>query len=211
MSSTRRTQVIALAAIAACVVAVVGVVAVLRARDPARGPQVLVVGDSVTYMSADPVKGAFDWTDNVDVQGRPGYRTDQLVPVALRQIDQVDPDTLVILTGYNDLTQRVDTSEAVGQLMDISAQESCAVWVLLPTKGKFDTEAAQAFNDRIALLAEGHPNVHLAPGWRDAVDGGDGPEPDPELVSDDRIHPTEPGGTERLAEVVEEAAHSECG
>ena len=81
MAAERRNGFLTVVVVALVVVAAVAVGVVLRSRDPARGPQVLAVGDSVTYMSANPIKDAFDWTDNVDVQGRPGYRTDQLVPM----------------------------------------------------------------------------------------------------------------------------------
>ncbi len=191
------------------VAAAVAIGLVVRANDPARGPQVLVVGDSVTFMSRTALTQAFDWTDNFDPQGRPGYRTDQLLPVALRKIDEDRPDILVLFTGYNDLTQGIDTTGAVSSLMDVAAGVPCVVWVLLPTKGEFDPAAAEAFDQRIVALAEDRASVHLTTDWRDVVDAGPGPDPDPRLVSDDHIHPTEEG-VARLAQAMEEAVTSEC-
>lgn len=209
MAAERRNGVLTAAVVALVVVAAVAVGAVLRWRDPARGPRVLVVGDSVTYMSANPIKDAFDWTDNVDVQGRPGYRTDQLVPVAVELVGADDPEVLVVLTGYNDLTQGVDTSPAVEQMMDLAAARPCAVWLLLPTKGGYAAAAAEAFNSRLVALAEDRASVHLSTDWRDAVDATDGPDPDPGLVSEDGIHPVG-DGVARLARAMEEAAGREC-
>ncbi|MGI8939278.1 MAG: SGNH/GDSL hydrolase family protein [Iamia sp.] len=209
MASARRSGIWTVVAVVVVVAVAVAVGLVVRANDPARGPRVLVVGDSVTFMSRSALDGAFDWTDNFDAQGRPGYRTDQLVPVALRKIDEDQPDTLVLLTGYNDLTQGIDTTAAVDQLMGIAGDVPCAVWVLLPTKGEFDQAAAEAFDQRIVALAEDQPTVHLATDWRDVVDAGPGPDPDPRLVSEDHIHPTEEG-IARLARVMEEAVTREC-
>lgn len=209
MASDRRSAIWTVVAVIAVVVAgalVAG--AVIRARDPG-GPKVLMIGDSVTYLSRDGITDAFDWTSNVDPQGRPGWRTDELVPLAVTKVDEEDPDTLVVLTGYNDLTQGVDTQAAVGQMMDVAAEERCAVWVLLPTKATYAPEAAASFNQRIIELAADHPQVHIASGWRDAVDATAGPDPDPALVSEDEIHPNE-GGIARLGQVVEEAVSRDC-
>ncbi|WCO68751.1 GDSL-type esterase/lipase family protein [Iamia majanohamensis] len=209
MAAERRNGFLTVVVVALVVVAAVAVGVVLRSRDPARGPQVLAVGDSVTYMSANPIKDAFDWTDNVDVQGRPGYRTDQLVPIALEFVDADDPEVLVVFTGYNDLTQGVDTSQAVEQMMDVAAAQPCAVWLLVPTKGDYAPDAAEAFNSRVVALAEDRGSVHLSTDWRDAVDATDGPDPDPALVSEDHIHPVADGEV-RLAQAMEEAASREC-
>ena len=168
-----------------------------------------MIGDSVTYLARQDVVTAFDWTDNVDPQGRPGWRTDELVPLAQDKVDEDRPEIFVVLTGYNDLTQGVDTSAAVGRMMDIAADQPCAVWILLPTKGRFDAADAQAFDQRIVGLAADHPDVHVEEEWRDAVDQDPGPAPDPGLVSDDEIHPT-PAGLVRLAQVVEESASRHC-
>lgn len=182
---------------------------VLRSRDPARGPQVLAVGDSVTYMSRNAITSEFDWTSNVDPQGRPGFRTDELVPVALEKVDEDDPDVLVVLTGYNDLTQGVDTSAAVAEMVEIAADAPCAVWMLLPTKAAYGPDEAAAFNQRVIDLAADHPSVHVATDWRDAVDAEPGADPDPRLVTEDEIHPNE-AGVDRLAQAMEEAVSRDC-
>ncbi len=209
MAAERRNGVLTVLVVALVVVAAIAVGVVLRSRDPARGPHVLVVGDSVTYMSANPIKDAFDWTDNTNVQGRPGYRTDQLVPIALEFVGKDRPDDLVVLTGYNDLLQLQDEGAAVEQMMGIAADQTCAVWLLVPTKGEYPADAARDFNTRVVALAEDHPNVHVSTDWRDAVDATDGPDPDPALISDDHVHPVADGEA-RLAQAMEEGVSSGC-
>ena len=167
------------------------------------------MGDSVTYMSRNAITSEFDWTSNVDAQGRPGFRTDELVPVALRKVDEDDPDVLVVLTGYNDLTQGVETSASVVDMMGIAADVPCAVWMLLPTKAAYGPNEATAFNQRVIDLAEENGSVHVATDWRDAVDAEPGPDPDPRLVTDDEIHPNE-AGVDRLAQAMEEAVSCDC-
>lgn len=210
MAADRRNGIWVLVVVTLVLVAAaltVGTVA--RARDPARGPQVLVIGDSVTFMSSDAIIEAFDWTSNVNPQGRPGFRTDELVPLARQLVEEEDPNVLVVLTGYNDLIQGVDTSAAVREMMEIAAGVPCAVWVLLPTKATYAPEAARAFNQRVIDLAATRPTVHIATGWRDAVDAQPGPDPDMTLVSEDEIHPNE-AGLARLAQVMEEAVSRDC-
>ncbi len=209
MAAGRRRATVPLIVVALVVVAVIAVVAVLATRDSGGGSQVLVVGDSVTFMSREVATEAFGWTSEVEVQGRPGYRTDQIRLLAAEQIDKVDPDFLVVFTGYNDLLQGVDTSDAVEELMDVSADFPCAVWLLLPTKGDYSPEAAEEFNQHLVDLAGDRSTVHVSTDWRDAVDAGDGPDPDPDLIAEDRIHPV-PAGSLRLAQVMEESVSREC-
>lgn len=198
----------ALVVTAVVAAAIIGGVA-LRADDPGRGPHVLVVGDSVIYQASADLVMTFDWTSNVEVQGRPGFRTHQLVPVALQAVADGDHEFVVVLTGYNDITQEVDTAAAVADMVEVVATVPCAIWVLLPTKGDYPPEAAIAFNDRVEDLVAERDQVHIETGWRDAADATDGPEPDPRLVSDDGVHPTDEG-TAEIAEVIEAAVSRTC-
>ena len=201
------------AAVAAVPVLVAGALiagTVLRSRDPARGPQVLVVGDSVTYMSRNAITSEFDWTSNVDPQGRPGFRTDELVPVALRKVDEDDPDVLVVLTGYNDLTQGVDTGAAVVDMMGIAADVPLRGVDAAADQGRLRPERGHARSTSgSSTWPRTTRSVHVATDWRDAVDAEPGPDPDPRLVTDDEIHPNE-AGVDRLAQAMEEAVSRDC-
>lgn len=190
------------------VVAIVVVALVISRRTPPEGTKVLVAGDSVTYLAADALVARFDWTDNLIVRGYPGYRTDQVLHNAETTYQQSSPPIVVAMTGYNDLTQGMDTDQAVQEMMRFLGGAECAVWVLIPTKGANEAERVEAFNDRAEQLAD-EAGVHVATGWRDAADDTDGPEPDPELVSPDGIHQT-PAGSEVIADVMAEAAEEHC-
>ncbi len=101
--SRRRTGLCTLATVALVVVSVV-VAAIIGgvvrgADDPGRGPRVLVVGDSVAYQSAADLIMTFDWTSNIEVQGRPGFRTDELIPVARQAMAAGRYRTVVVMTG----------------------------------------------------------------------------------------------------------------
>ncbi len=196
------------AAAAIVVVAVVVVALVISRRTPPEGTKVAIVGDSVTYLAADALVERFEWTDNLIVRGYPGYRTDQVLHHAETIAAQSEPPIMVAMTGYNDLTQEVDTGPAVQQMMDLLGSVECGVWVLIPTKGAIEADRVEAFNDRAEELAD-DAGVHVATGWRDAADDTDGPEPDPELVSSDGIHQTD-AGSEVIADVMAEAAEDHC-
>lgn len=192
------------------VVVLVGVVVIVKWRSTLpTGERVLIVGDSVTVISDEELVAAFDWTDHLDVQGRVGFRTGQLVPVALQAVQKDKPEILVVLTGYNDLLQAVDAEKALGQMMDIAASVRCAVWVLLPLKSNYPAADAEDINEVVQDLAADHPSVHVTGEWRDVVDGLRGPDPNPELISGDHIHPT-PAGSARLAEIEQAAVTSNC-
>lgn len=199
---------VALVVVSVVVAAIIGGV-VRGADDPGRGPRVLVVGDSVAYQSAADLVMTFDWTSNIEVHGRPGFRTDELIPVARQAMAAGGYQTVVVMTGYNDLLQEVDASSALAELVEAVATAPCGVWVLIPTKGDYAPEAAAAFNDRVEELAAGHDQLHAESAWRDAADATDGPDPDPRLVSDDGVHPTE-DGTAKIAAVVEAAVSRTC-
>ncbi len=188
---------------------IVGAVVLVQRSRAAATEGVLVVGDSVTFLSTKELVRAFDGAPEISVQGRLGNRTDQLLPVARQYVEKVDPSVIVILTGYNDLDQRVDTSKAVNEMMDVTAGVPCSVWVLLPTKAKYPAEAAKAFNARIENLADQHPSVHVTEGWRDAVDDTSDERPDSDLISKDLIHPL-PAGSQRLAQIEADAVSRQC-
>lgn len=170
--------------------------------------RVSMVGDSVTYLSTPYIGEALSWIDRVAVKGHPGYRTDQLVPVAEEQVAD-DPDVLVLLTGYNDVLQEHDPEAGLRDLVDVVSEVPCVVWMLVPVKGDYDPARMEAYNARLEELTRSVPTIHLSPLWRDVVDATEGPDPDPELISNDRVHPLGAGG-EALARSVDRAVRDLC-
>lgn len=208
MRVERRTGRAIVALVVVATIAAVTVVVIHRiGRD--HGERVLIIGDSVTAGSSEELLAEFSWTSRLDVQGLSGFRTDQMLQVALRKVAQDNPEIVVVLTGYNDLAQEADTTKAVAQMMDLATSVPCAVWVLLPIKGEYPMSDGKAFDDRIERLAAEHRSVHVTTAWRDAVDGVKGRVPNQKLVKRDRTHPT-PAGSRLLARIEEEAVSRHC-
>lgn len=201
----RRIFVLVAVLVVGAVVAVWLVVSNIR-----RGTRVEMVGDSVMALASEGIKDRLDWTERVRIEAHPGYRTDQLLPFASEMYADGDPPPIgVVLVGYNDLLQGVDESQAVDEMMLTLTNVECAIWVLLPTKGSYGADAAEAFNARVERLAE-RAGVHVEPGWRDAVDDTDDDSPDPELISTDGVHP-DPAGSAELADVIDGSIQENCG
>ena len=169
---------------------------------------VLVIGDSVTDQSSDQILAAMPDRE-VTVIGLSGLRTDQLRPVIEDTLGGVDrPPVAVVMAGYNDVWQSTEREAPVDELMAVMAGVDCAVWVLVPTKGPWDHDRALAFDARIREAADA-AGVAVDTRWRDSVDGLDGPDPDPDLVQEDMVHPSDAGRI-RVAEVMAAAVGDRC-
>jgi len=198
-----------LAIVAVIVIATVLVVALVR-RDPPGGPRVVVIGDSVTYQSAPFITELFDFTKNIDVQGRPGFTTEELVPVAKERIDGDDPPAIgVFMMGYNDVTRGKDSARGLEAMAEEADQPRCSVWLLLPTKGDYEAAAMTAYNEQVEDRTADLSDVHLETGWRDLADKPSGAAPDPVLVSPDGVHPTE-GGRRIIARIMADSVERNC-
>ena len=168
--------------------------------------EVVVIGDSVTDASAEEIVAAMADRE-VEVLGRPGYRTDELLPVAEEALAGDGPAIAVVMAGYNDVWQGRDREAPVAELVEAVAGADCAVWVLVPTEGPWDRGRARALERRVQEAAE-ETGVAIETGWRDAVDATE--VPDPGLVVPDGVHPSE-AGQRKLAEVMAAAVDRWCG
>lgn len=178
-------------------------------RDEASGgAEIVVIGDSVTEQSTEAIAAALAGRD-VTIEGHSGLRTDELVPVAEDALAGDGPPIAVVLAGYNDLWQGKDDEAQVDELVEAVADADCSIWVLVPTKGPWDRGNAQALERRVRAAAA-DAGMAVETGWRDAVDAVDGPDPDPELVVGDTVHPSD-AGKEKVAEVMATAVDRECG
>lgn len=218
-------------ALAACLVAVVGVVVVRGvADDDRRGADgdlpavsaedgvsegidperadVVVIGDSVTDQSSEEIVAAMGERE-VSVIGLSGYRTDELLPTIEDALAPADrPTVAVVMSGYNDLMQRVEEDAPVDEAMGLLSEVDCAIWVAVPTKGLWEQERAEAFDRRVRDAAEDE-GVVVETAWRDAVDDTDGPAPSTELASWDKVHPS-PAGRQELGRVMADAVDGAC-
>lgn len=180
-------------------------VVVNRDDDPA---EVAVVGDSVTDLSRAPLEESFTWARRVEVRGRSGFRTDQLVPTAEEAVE-AGPAVLVLLTGYNDVIQEADPEIGLEHMVEVAARAACTVWMQIPRKGVYDPGLADAYNARLEELTRPVSTIHVSPLWRDAVDATEGADPHIGLVTSDRVHPTD-AGSRTLARLMDEAVRDLC-
>jgi lysophospholipase L1-like esterase len=171
--------------------------------------EVVVMGDSVTVQSSEQIVAALPDRE-VSVIARSGLRTDQLLPMVRETLGGTDrPAVAVVMAGYNDVWQRTEREAPVDELLEAMAGVDCAIWVLVPTKGPWDHDRALAFDARVRAAAEA-AGVAVDTAWRDAVDAGDEPDPDPDLVQADEVHPS-PAGRSRVAVVMAGAVDEHCG
>lgn len=173
--------------------------------DRAPGERVLIVGDSVTFMSREPLKEDFGWADEVDIKAVSGLRTDELLPFAKEGVSQ-DPSSAVFMPGYNDVLQRRVAEAKLPEMMDLAADIPCVVWLLIPNRGAYSKAMAGAWNERVRQAAEEHDNVHVVDDWARLVDNS----PDYTLVQkQDAVHPNEKG-QQAIARVMSDSLKREC-
>jgi lysophospholipase L1-like esterase len=184
-----------------------------------RNPEhVLVVGDSVSYMSMPDVLQAFDGTD-VEAVTRPGFTSADLLPLTVKAIGERTStrrplDRAIFLVGYNDVWKNVPETKSLDELVEASARYECAVWLTLPARpgGKppgaavpFDPDGADAWNERLATLVKRHSNLHLVKDWAEAVDEA----PADRYLTADGVHPNR-AGMKKLASIMYDSLKSSC-
>src|SRR5690606_25510910 len=131
--------------------------------------RVLIVGDSVTYLSRAYLTKELDRAGTIDLQATSGLRTDELLPGAEEGVPY-DPDLPVFMPGYNDVLQARLDRAAVPQMLDLAAHVPCSVWRLVAVRGVYEPDLAKAWNARVREAAADHDNVHLVDDWALLVD-----------------------------------------
>lgn len=203
-------RLVAVAAGGLALVAVVAVVVLVANPMGGEGPDVVIIGDSVTDDAREQIFEVVD--GRLQLEAVPGARSvdmvDQLeIATEERTSAGQELEQVAVLVGYNDLTRGSLDDAALEDMVAATARFDCAVWFTLPdAEGlALDPEEATAWNDRLASLVDRDDAVHLDRGWQEAVnaDGGDG------LLDDDRLHPTE-AGAETLAGVYRDALARRC-
>lgn len=164
---------------------------------PRSSGQVLVVGDSVTFLAAESIKDEVG-RDGTDIRAYPGDRSSQLLLVLLQEVERREKsgglDRVAVLAGYNDVLRNSDHPEDLAKMVDLSTRFDCAVFLAVPAPPKWadrpaETEPFAALNDRLRKAVSAHPNVHISTIWADAV-AASAPG---ELVAKDGVHPVEKG------------------
>lgn len=171
---------------------------------------VLIVGDSVTYLSGPSISRKLDPKYSLTIDGRPFYRSSDLVgPLNedLVRLDAMDKnyDRVVFLVGYNDVLRDDVESVGLAELMYNSERFACSVWLELPaTPGgrpaqnpDFDPADVARWNARMRDEGARHENVRVSDAWAQTVNAPGGEA----LVQVDGVHPTIKG-QEALAHVI---------
>lgn len=186
---------------------------------PRTPEHVLIVGDSVTYLSWEALDQEFGPGTKLEPIARPGYRSTDLLPLVQEAIDAraesgEELDRAVFLVGYNDVWKDALDDDRLAEVVDLSARYECAVWLTIPARpageapavGTFDPDLADEWNGRLADLVGEHGNLHLVDDWADAIDGAS----DPDLyLEEDGIHPNTEG-QKLLAETMHDAVINSC-
>lgn len=190
--------------------ALVVVVVFVAVRMGGEGPDVVIVGDSVTDDAREEI---FDRVEGrPQVVAVPGARSaDMLGQLEIAMDERTSAgqelEQVAVLVGYNDLTRGPFDEPSLEEMVGDTARFGCAVWLTLPdAEGlALDAGEATAWNDRLAGLVDRHDTVHLDRGWQEAVNAADGDR----LLDDDLLHPSSEG-IEELAEVYRDALARHC-
>jgi lysophospholipase L1-like esterase len=192
---------------------------------PRTPDHVLVVGDSVTFMSFEALGREFGPDTDLEALARPGFRSTELLPLALEAMDRRDAsgetlDRAIFLVGYNDIWQDETDHEDLEALVAESARHECAIWLTVPTSPggeppttragnrqlpEFDPGVARAWNERLADLVAEHDSLHLVTEWQTTIDEA----PPSRYLDRDGIHPND-AGQERLAAIMHDSLLSAC-
>lgn len=180
--------------------------------------ELVVVGDSVSYLSAGHTERRLGEGFDVRFITTPGYTTKQELVLLRAALDDEDDDVVAardvvaVLIGYNDLLRGTVDTDALGPLVEETSRFRCAVWLTLPERPggqpssnpKMGPDEVGRWNDRLATEVERFDNVHLSNDWQDAVHRN----PEDVLLSDG-LHPTE-AGERRLADAYRAAIDRSC-
>ena len=179
---------------------------------------VMVVGDSVTFLSGSQIEDEMGSDVSVEQIAVPGYTSSDLVdPVTLtiearaRSGQQLERG--VFLVGYNDVIRGDVETADLDRLMQQSARFDCAIWLTLPAEpsgapagsADFDPEAARRWNEGLVELVGHYDGLHLVRTWEERVNGSDPGE----LLQADGVHPND-AGRAALAQVMHEGLRDQC-
>jgi lysophospholipase L1-like esterase len=189
----RRGPVVIVVVVVVAVIAVVLVTGIGR-----RGPEVVLIGDSITAQTTEVFDDQLgkDW--GLTVQGEPGHRADELVP-AVAPLAQKHPVQVVINLGTNDVMQAKDPAQTQAALEQVAAGFNGARCIHLVTINDHMASLTDAslpariadVNNRIRATAAAH-GWHIVP-WDEVVRLYDsGPQAEGPITTD-TVHPTEYG------------------
>jgi len=185
---------------------------------PRDRPDLVVVGDSVTFLSIPAIEDELGDDFDLSIRAYPGQASNDLTLVVLQELverDAVDEqvDAIALLVGYNDVLRFRDRPDEVEELVALAADASCGVVLAVPAPPEWsdqeDFAAVRAafaeYGDRLEAEVERHDHLHHVTSWQEAVEAS-GPG---ELVDTDGVHPVE-AGQRALARAYSESVRRYC-
>jgi len=213
--SGERSRPSTIAIIVVVVVALVAGALIVR-RWTSKRPDTLVVGDSVTFLSATPIQQRLG-ASHVQLIALPGYRSLDIYPHVKDVLDQHRGPSgsrkrSIFLVGYNDVMRNTVDSDVLGAMLKQADGFECSVWLTLPVRPggaraqepRYDPDRATQWNERVVRLAKAYPHVHVSDAWADAVEAKGA-----HLLQADGVHPNA-DGQQRLGDVMRSSLDDAC-
>lgn len=198
-------------------VVVLGTLVALRVLPDGPPPEQFVIGDSVTYLSAGSIQQRFDH-NHLEFVAKPGFTSTALLPLVEDAMGSSgDPawarERVAALVGYNDVRVRDVATPSMRELVDLTSEFECGVWLTLPSRpGGEDATNPMAssalvdeWNLRLLAEVERHDNLHVSNAWAEAVNAA----PKGKVLQDDGVHPNA-AGQALLADVLRKATDQYC-
>lgn len=179
---------------------------------PPDRPIVVVVGDSITDMTAAALHARLDPAVDLTAEGVHGALAADMLATSTR-LAALDPDVAVVNLGTNDATMSLDagtTEAAIRAHLEQFASADCR-WVVTLTERPDPPfrDAARETNARLRALAALEPTVGVID-WQAVLDADlAAGSPEGPLLTDD-IHPTD-AGAEALVGLIATAVDGPCG
>ncbi len=199
-------------------VVVLGTLVALRVLPDGPPPEQFVIGDSVTFLASPAIEDQFD-RNHLEIVARPGFTSTALLPLTEEAMatsgDSAHArERVAALVGYNDVRVRKVDTPSLRELVDLTSEFECGVWLTLPARPEGGTatnpmassKLVDEWNLRLQAEVERHGNLHLTNAWSQAVNNA----PRGKYLDEDDVHPNE-AGRALLARVYREAIDESCG
>ena len=153
------------------------------------GGKVGLIGDSITDLSQAPLHQALDATYEVELVGKFGARTDEVLP-EVKVIAASMPSQAIINIGTNDAIQQVplaQTRASIDEMVTAFAAAKCVFLVeineAITAQGAPRTAEARAINEQLRDIADTVPNVRMLE-WNNEIAANGGPT----VITFDTVH-----------------------
>lgn len=171
-------------------VALIGALGLLAAScGGPSGGTVGLIGDSITELSQAPLHQELDPTYNVELVGKFGARSDQVLP-EVEMIAASKPVQAIINIGTNDALQQVSAAQtraSIDAMVAALAGARCVFLVeineAITDQGATRSAEARAINDELRSIASSAPNVRILE-WNKDIEANGGPS----VITDDTVH-----------------------